>query len=158
LTAGLKGYSIVDRSDKMKRLIAVIALIIVLLLPAALSCGGGETATTTVVKLDIQFSLGAGKTVEIEGENLTIQFVKVISDSRCPRGVECITEGEAQCRMLMTIMGSPAEMILTQKGYSSCTDYFLQYRIDFRLQPGVRESETISDGSYYLNMTVIKTE
>jgi len=40
-------------------------------------------------------SLAPGETAKVEKTKVTVGFVSVASDSRCPRGTNCITEGEA---------------------------------------------------------------
>lgn len=39
--------------------------------------------------------LARGETAKVEKTAATISFLSVASDNRCPRGVNCITEGEA---------------------------------------------------------------
>lgn len=140
----------------MKRLVIISLFTVVFLLPlASLSCaeGGGDINAS----LGQEFSLPVGKTVSIESESLTIKFVEVISDSRCPEGAECIWAGEAQCRLHFTLIGSPAEMIIVQPGgVADAKDYFIQYRIDFRLEPYPQEGQLIDPSDYRLVMTVTK--
>jgi hypothetical protein len=142
----------------MKRLIAIITMIVVLLLPAvAFSCSsGGEEPAIVKAQLWEPFTFGIGYTAEIEAESLKIKFVGVISDSRCPRGVECITAGEVKMRMLISIIDSPAEVILTQLGNSTATDYFLQYKLQFRISPITEKDKTIYPEQYSIRMTVTK--
>jgi hypothetical protein len=40
-----------------------------------------------------------GQTVMFAGEGLELAFETVVSDSRCPRGVQCIRAGEATIRI-----------------------------------------------------------
>jgi hypothetical protein len=44
-------------------------------------------SSTNEVKLGQEFTLSIGQNAAITGENLTIKFAEVISDSRCPQGV-----------------------------------------------------------------------
>lgn len=39
--------------------------------------------------------LRVGETMEVEGEDLSLRFVEVRSDSRCPKDARCIRAGEA---------------------------------------------------------------
>jgi hypothetical protein len=41
------------------------------------------------------FRLAPGEAVALEGTDLTVQFVGVTSDSRCPEDVTCVWEGDA---------------------------------------------------------------
>ena len=49
-----------------------------------------------IVPLNQDFNIKIGKTVEVENENLLINFESVPMDSRCPEGVRCFWSGEAQ--------------------------------------------------------------
>jgi hypothetical protein len=117
------------------------------------SCAADEITAS----LGQEFTLPVGKTASIEGENLSIKFVEVISDSRCPEGVECVWAGEAQCRLHFTLSGSPAEMVIVQPGGGAdAKDYFIQYGIDFKLEPYPQEGQQIATSDYRLIMTVTK--
>ena len=60
-----------------------------------------------------EFKLGVGKSAAVRGEGLEIEFVAVAEDSRCPRGVDCIWEGNAKVRLkLKKAGGAPAEIEL----------------------------------------------
>jgi hypothetical protein len=106
-----------------------------------------------------EFSLSLGEKVFIESENLLIRFDEVVEDSRCPRGVECVWAGEAVCGIFLQIHGSPAEMVITQSGGdATATDYFIMYRLKFKLEPYPEEGVQITDSDYKLVMTVTKPE
>jgi hypothetical protein len=65
------------------RKILLISLATVLLLVAFTpACKAGQTVT-----LGQEVQLQPGQQVSISGESLTIEFVKVNEDSRCPTGV-----------------------------------------------------------------------
>ena len=40
-------------------------------------------------------TVAAGKSVTVDGTNLTVRFERVLNDSRCPTDVQCITAGDA---------------------------------------------------------------
>ena len=46
--------------------------------------------------LDSSFQIKHNQTAIIESENLSIKFVNVVEDSRCPVGVKCIWAGQAE--------------------------------------------------------------
>jgi len=122
----------------------------------AWSCASAGDGDVTAY-MGQEFTLPVGKTASIESESLSVKFVEIITDSRCPEGVECIWEGEAQCRLHFTLSGSPAEMVIIQPGGGAdARDYFIQYKIDFRLEPYPEEGVQIADSDYQLVMTVTK--
>ncbi len=63
-------------------------------LAAALGCGG----ITTVSQLPATVSVRFGQEFRVEEPNLTIQFVEVVQDSRCPVAVNCVQPGSATLR------------------------------------------------------------
>ena len=50
---------------------------------------------TKMVAFNETASLAPGETAKVEKTQATVTFLDIASDSRCPRGVNCITEGEA---------------------------------------------------------------
>lgn len=80
------------------------AWLIVAGLTLALSgCGKGagsegtDSPSQATVPVDgKEFTLRAGESVRLEGSQSIFQFLAVPEDSRCPEGVQCIWEGNAQ--------------------------------------------------------------
>jgi hypothetical protein len=142
----------------VKRLIIIGFLsVIILLSSASFSCGVGSGDINAT--LGQEFSLPLGEKVFIESENLLIRFDEVVEDSRCPTGLECVWAGEALCRMIFTVAGSPAEMTLVQPGGgSNASDYFIMYKLKFKLEPYPEEGKQIVESDYKLVMTVTKPQ
>lgn len=46
-------------------------------------------------KLDQNFSMKISDNMQCDCGDMTVQFVKVKEDSRCPKGVNCVWEGQA---------------------------------------------------------------
>jgi hypothetical protein len=69
------------------------AFVVVLMLCAACSPSGPAP------HLDQQFVLAPGESVRISGADVTIRFVAVQRDSRCPADAICIQAGEAIIRI-----------------------------------------------------------
>jgi hypothetical protein len=51
------------------------------------------------------FALAAGASAKLKGEPLEIGFTRVVMDSRCPKGAECITAGVAVVAMWVSLDG-----------------------------------------------------
>lgn len=144
----------------MKKILTVIVFLVILLIFSLMvsSCavaGGGGDITAS---LGQEFTLPVGEKASIEDEELTIKFVEVLGDSRCPAGVQCIQAGEAQCQLRFTYVGSPADMTIVQPGGGdvSATDYFIMYKIVFKLEPYPQAGQQIAASDYKLVMTVTK--
>ena len=91
------------------------------------------------------------------GENLKIQFIEVINDSRCPQGVTCVWAGEASCLVEITDSESSHRKVLTQPGLSgpSKTDS-KEYEITFDLQPYPEVGKEIQSKGYRLQLAISK--
>lgn len=56
-------------------------------------CPPDEDPVFRMGRLDESFKIGFEDVQEIQSEELSIQFTKIVSDSRCPTGVICVTAG-----------------------------------------------------------------
>jgi hypothetical protein len=139
----------------MKKAIYIFSFLSIFLMFSLVAWSCASSDVTAV--LGQEFTLPVGKTASIEDESLSIKFVEVISDSRCPEGVECIWEGEAECHLRVSVAGSPADMVIVQPGGGAdAKDYFIQYKFVFRLEPYPQEGQQIAPSEYTLIMTVTK--
>jgi hypothetical protein len=136
----------------MKKVLILVVVLALLLMPVvSLSCAGNIKAAPGE-----EFILPIGETVEITGEDLSIQFLKVDDDSRCPSGVECVVIGVARCRILIKEGESSKEIVITQPGgYDSIADYSV-YKFSFKLLPYPEGAKKIAPADYKLIMTVTK--
>ena len=66
------------------------------------ACNENENEPVLVdTKFGETLTLKIGEMVEVNGEELTIVFDKIIADSRCPIGVDCVWEGQAEVNLLV---------------------------------------------------------
>ena len=89
---------------------------------------------------------------------MTIKFVEVTPDNRCPEGARCIVAGEARIKLIINYGGQDSTVTLVQPGgtTNSATDTFEGYNLTFNLKPYPQVDEEISDDDYMLTMTVSK--
>lgn len=93
-------------------LAAVVALGSLLAL-ASIFVTASRQAKRAEVRLGEEFKLGAGQSAAVAGASLEIEFVSVVEDSRCPRGVDCVWEGNARVRLRLKRPGAaPTEIEL----------------------------------------------
>lgn len=71
---------------------------LVVVLAWAGGCAAGPSESTRAA-LGESFTLKVGESARIEAAALRIGFEDVPTDSRCPRGVECVWEGDATVRV-----------------------------------------------------------
>ena len=67
---------------------------IVLLTLAGLACDADEPIRPAAV--GEEFVLASGRTVVLAAGALQLRFARVVSDSRCPEGVQCVWQGDAE--------------------------------------------------------------
>ena len=75
----------------MKQRIVTLSVVLILSLPVA----HGESLFQKD-SLGQEFSLRIGRKVTLRDTELKIRFVSVIEDSRCPKGVNCVWQGNAR--------------------------------------------------------------
>jgi hypothetical protein len=74
------------------RLCAILAQAVL----AACLAPAQSSFSTRSVAPDQRFDLALGQEVTVEGSDVRIRFVSVAEDSRCPKGEQCITAGNAR--------------------------------------------------------------
>jgi hypothetical protein len=104
-----------------------------------------------------EFTVPIGKTASVSGEKLSLEFMEVAADSRCPTGVQCVWAGEAKCRLSVTYRESVYDVTITQSGSSTgVQDLFQVYSLRFKLEPYPEYGKQITASDYRLVMTVTR--
>ncbi len=93
--------------------------------PVATTAPPGRTAS-----LGATFSISVGESVGITGEGLTVTYTQLVTDNRCPSGVQCIVAGNATIAVTVAKAGSgPASLSLnTDEGPTSAS--YLTYTVE----------------------------
>ncbi|MBB4842456.1 hypothetical protein HNP55_000971 [Paucibacter oligotrophus] len=71
-------------------------LLMAVFLPA---CGTAKPEEPRLVEVDTAFQLPLGASAQLRGSHLRLGFDAVLSDSRCPKGEQCVWAGEAVVRI-----------------------------------------------------------
>ena len=134
----------------------IIPLMVLILLT---SC----TASTAKIeaKLGQEFSLHIGETATITGENISLKFLELIGDSRCPKDVQCIWQGEARCMLEISktdvpSLASKVEIKYPGLGAQPATVMYEAYKIAFRVEPYPEAGKSIAKTDYRLVLTVYR--
>jgi hypothetical protein len=131
----------------------LLAVSIVLMI-TGLSCSSDNK---TSVMLQNEFTLVVGQTANVEGESLSLKFVKVEEDNRCPKDAECIQAGQVTCKVHVNHQGATSDISITQKGGSFISAGTLgNYNIVYRVEPYPEAGQEIAEADYKLIMTVTK--
>ncbi len=83
------------------------SILAVLILFSSFAFGQEDSAETPKIAVKVP----KGETVVLKG--VSIKFMEVIEDSRCPTGVNCIWAGRAKVKVSVTSNGKTEEKILT---------------------------------------------
>jgi hypothetical protein len=139
----------------MRKYILVLAALLVL--PWLAACAAQPAVNE--VGLDESFTLSPGESASVRGEDLTVRFVGVINDSRCPEGAVCIWAGEVSCTLEITYGGKVNTKVLVQPGQTEPpVTGFGDYRITYDVRPYPRVGETIEKADYRLSLTIGKQQ
>jgi hypothetical protein len=91
------------------------------------ACNTAPVPTPTLFSLNRPFSLAIGQSGECkEIAGFTVRFDKIASDSRCPKGVECITAGQAEVVLTLAKDGESTTLTLPfiiPNGTGNATDF-----------------------------------
>ncbi len=73
-------------------------------------------ATSVRAALDQNFRLRRGETAAVGADGLTVRFVAVVEDSRCPMGVQCVRAGEAKVQLDLRLADERNAVVLATEG------------------------------------------
>jgi hypothetical protein len=83
-------------------------------------CASRVLGQAPTVDVGTEFVLAPGEVRGVAGTDLTLTFVRIVGDSRCPTGVTCIREGDAVALLRVQMPGkAPSELTLHTSGPSS---------------------------------------
>src|SRR5688500_18294200 len=103
-----EGGDILLRRPGMRYLLAAS-----LLASVYAGCNGGAAPVSIPggpsVALGQEFTLGPGESVSLADGVLSVRFERVTEDSRCPRGVNCVWEGDAVVAIVASRAGASGQ-------------------------------------------------
>jgi len=105
-----------------------------------------------------RFTLRVGESARIEAEALQIGFEGVSADSRCPRGEQCIREGDATVRVWLQKTPGPRETLELRTAPKEQTAMrYLSYEVRLvRLDPYPTSGRTIARGDYVATLQLTR--
>ncbi len=66
---------------------------------------------TVTVQVGREVALRIGETAAVEGEGVTVVFARVVEDSRCPVGVQCVRAGRVVVAVRVGRAGQAGEEV-----------------------------------------------
>ena len=113
---------------------------------------GSETKGADGVALGKDFTLAPGQSAKLAKDDLTVTFVKVAGDSRCPQGVECVWAGDAT--VTISSGGSASYDLHTDAG-SARTVKISGHDVKLvGLTPRPQSSSTVAQGDYRATLRI----
>lgn len=105
-------------------------------------------------EIDTEISLYIGESVIINDHGITLKFVDVLDDSRCPSDVVCVWEGTVS--LMINIQYSNQDLgnfilNLTNLHKASFMGYYVKFKA---LEPYPISTETIPKTSYYATFII----
>ncbi len=146
----------IERNQRSRNKLAICALGLLCLLLALPACD--STSGVISGELGKSSSVSIGQTLSFTGADLSIRFAEVISDSRCPAGVECVWPGEVSVKVQITYFKSLHQKTLVQSGAAPGLTivFFNEYKIAFKVTPYPQAGSPIKKGDYRLELVVTK--
>lgn len=121
----------------------------------AIVAGCATVETAVVADPGVTFSLAAGKTAAVNGNNARITFNRVTEDSRCPTDVVCVWAGDARIELTISRDGSPVDTKVVSVTAPNNEVVSGDLRIRFvGLAPAPRSSEPTSSRAYVAQLVV----
>jgi hypothetical protein len=151
----LNNKSLFSEGTGQRRLACLAGLIGTVLIMMSMAACSPQPEEISI-ELGQEFSLMPNQSGSIESESLELRFREVINDSRCPKGVTCVWEGEVSCLVDITYMSSTSGIVLTQRGSGQSVTSFKDYYISFQVQPYPEAGKDIDKEDYRLELTIDK--
>ena len=127
-----------------------------IMISAVLACAGPEG--TNPVSLDKAFTLRPGQTAELQAESLSVRFIRVTADSRCPRNVQCVWAGEVTSEVAVTDPETTRKLTIVQgaTGSDGAKTVYKNYEMLTTVQPYPVAGEAIPPDAYRMTFTIKK--
>ena len=105
--------------------------------------------------LNEEFFISPGQKAVIENTGLEIAFIRVLEDSRCPRGVECVWEGNGRVEISLNYRGSGNEFRELNTALDPKLTQIRNFRISLaQLQPYPEYGNEILPENYRISLIV----
>ncbi|MFG1641636.1 hypothetical protein ACGFMK_15220 [Amycolatopsis sp. NPDC049252] len=90
----------------LQRIAAGVFALAVVVVGAGSSAASGQAVSSTVsTPPGAEVTLHAGQEAAVQGKDLTVRYVRVVSDSRCRPSMTCFWQGEASLAFLLSEPG-----------------------------------------------------
>jgi hypothetical protein len=110
---------------------------------------GSVAASSKNVTANQNFSITPGQSAHVDGGRLTVSFVGVTEDSRCPTGVQCVWAGNAAVSLVITSADGARSAVSLNTTLDPRSVIFGGYEVALiQLDPNPRQGQPIPQASY----------
>ena len=115
-----------------------------------------DTETSITARLGQAFDIKVGQEASISSQQLTLKFLSVSEDSRCPQGTICMWEGNGKVNIELTSTGQTSYVVELNTAVSLKSEATYQdYKISLLdLQPYPSAGSTIQQSEYVATVRV----
>ena len=112
--------------------------------------------TSITASLGQAFDIKVGQEASLSSQQLTLKFLSVSEDSRCPQGTICMWEGNGKVNIELTPTGQPSYVVELNTAMSLTSEAtYLTYKISLLdLQPYPLAESTIQQSEYIATVRV----
>jgi hypothetical protein len=120
-----------------------------------------RAGSTQAARVGREFRIKAGRAVTFAREGLRLRFVRVVADSRCPTGVDCVWAGNAEVVIEVGARNRRVSKTLRLNTNASperpAEDKYRSYTVKLvELKPYPRTPRKIRQGDYTATLLVSK--
>ena len=115
-----------------------------------------DTKLSIRARLGQPFHIKVGQEASISSQQLSLKFLSVSEDSRCPQGTNCIWEGNGVVNIILTSQSRTSDTVELNTAMSLPSEAtFLNYNISLLdLQPYPLAGSTIQQSEYIATVSV----
>ncbi|MGD8371478.1 MAG: hypothetical protein PVF44_04715 [Syntrophobacterales bacterium] len=115
-----------------------------------------DTETSITASLGQAFDINVGQVATISPQQLSVKFLSVSEDSRCPKGTNCIWEGNGKVNIQLTSQSQTSETVELNTSMSLPSEAtYLTYNISLLdLKPYPLAGSTIQQSEYIATVSV----
>ena len=106
-----------------------------------------------------EFTVRIGKKVSLRDTKLSIRFVSVIEDSRCPQGVQCVWQGNAKASFELSGIERKPSTVRLNTGIEPKELEYSGYTVKLvKITPEPKSSERLAPRRYQATLVVSRRQ
>lgn len=132
------------------------ALVPLLLAVVLVACKSGGATASRAASLDREIQLAPKEQAVFDPHGLTVEFVRVVEDSRCPTDMTCVWAGEIKVQLSTRIDAAEAEQHEIAAGQHAKVGEFQLFVVN--VEPERISTREISAAEYRVTLKVTSSK